>query len=217
MRETHQPPTTSPAGHPHDHTHPRLRKRLGGGYIPTGHPHSRAHPRHSRAHPRHSRAHPRYSRVHLRHSRAHPRHSRVGGNPPRFVQTPGASAPSRRLQNSTQSNRIRQNPTETRVRAFLYSRARAREAPHPPPSFPRRRESLLPTWIAPKPQQIQRVAWIRRPIAAMPIHQTEPMGLPQCGNPSAYPEWAPPAKSIRDVLEHRPASPAGGSPLVSAV
>ena len=27
---------------------------------------------------------------------------------------------------STQSDRIRQNPTETRVRAFLYSRARAR-------------------------------------------------------------------------------------------
>ena len=169
----------------------------------TGHPHSHTHPRHSRTLPRHSRT--------------HLRHSRVGGNPPHCVQTPGASAPSRRLQNSTQSNRIRQNPTETRVRAFLYSRARAREAPHPPPSFPRRRESLLPTWIAPKPQQIQRVAWIRRPIPAMPIHQTEPMGLPQRRNPSAYPEWAPPAKSIRDVLEHRPASPAGGSPLVSAV
>ncbi len=33
MRETHQPPTTSPAGPPHDHTHPC---------------HSRTHPRHSR-------------------------------------------------------------------------------------------------------------------------------------------------------------------------
>ena len=40
MRETYQPPTTSPAGPSHDHTHPH---------------HSRTHPRHSRTHPRHSR------------------------------------------------------------------------------------------------------------------------------------------------------------------
>ena len=152
MRETYQPPTTSPTGHPHDRTH----------------------------------------------SRTLPRHSRVGGNPPRCVQTPGASAPSRRLQNSTQSNRIRQNPTETRVRAFLYSRARARGT-----AF---------RWISLGMDcEFDVSLWSCRPIAAMPIHQTEPMGLPQCGNSSTYPEWAPPAKSIRDVLEHCLASPAGGS------
>ena len=59
MRETHQPPTTSPAGPPHDHTYPR---------------HSCTHPRHD--HPR------------LRHSHTQPRHSREGGNPPRCIHTP---------------------------------------------------------------------------------------------------------------------------------
>ena len=100
MRETYQTPTTSPAGHPHDHTHPR-------------------------------------------HSRTLLRHSRVGGNPPRCVHTPGASAPSRRLQNPTESDKIRRKL----VCARSSIPAHAREAPHPPPSFPRRRESLLPTWI----------------------------------------------------------------------
>ena len=57
MHETYQPPTTSSTGHLHDHTHPRLRKGLGAGYIPTGHPHSRTLPRHSRTLPRHSRTH----------------------------------------------------------------------------------------------------------------------------------------------------------------
>ena len=84
MRETYQPPTTSPTGPPHNQSQPR-------------HSHSQPH-----------------------HSHSQPRHSREGGN----LHT--ETAPSRSLQNSTQSNRIRQNPTETRVRAFLYSRARTR-------------------------------------------------------------------------------------------
>ncbi len=70
MRETYQPPTTSPAGPPNDHTHPR-------------------------------------------HSCCHPRHSREGGNPPRCVQTSEETA---LLPPSTKSDRIRQNPTETRAR-----------------------------------------------------------------------------------------------------
>ena len=72
---------------------------------PTGPPHDHTHPRHSQPH----------------HSHSQPRHSREGGN----LHT--ETAPSRSLENSTQSNRIRQNPTETRVRAFLlFPRTHAR-------------------------------------------------------------------------------------------
>ena len=67
---------------------------------------------------------PCHSPVRLRHSRNLPRHSRVGGNPRRCVHTPGWMA---LLPSSTEFDRIRQNPTETRVRAYPNSRACARE------------------------------------------------------------------------------------------
>ncbi len=131
MRETYQPPTTSPAGPPHDHTHPR---------------HSCTHTRHD--HPR------------LRHSHTQPRHSRVGGN----LHLPASTPPkrrhsSRRLQNSTKPDRTLRDSTETRAR----TRARQQSS-----------VSFLSAWIVPRSQRIRRTAWSCRPIAAMPINQTEP-------------------------------------------
>ena len=120
MRETYQPTTTSPAGPPRDHTHPR-------------HDHTRPH-----------------------HSRTHPRHSRESGNPPRCVQTHEETALLPPSTKSTKPDRIRQNLTETRVPA------RAREAT----AF----RSFLSSWIG-----FDVSLWSCRPIAAMPINQTEPM------------------------------------------
>ena len=136
MRETYQPPTTSPTGPPHDHTHPR-------------HSHSQPHHFHSQ-----------------------PRHSREGGN----LHT--ETAPSRRPQNSTQSNRIRQNPTETRVRAFLNVPAHAREAT----AF---------RFLSLGMDRIRRIAWSCRLISLMPTNQTEP-GLANPIAPSARPALASP-------------------------
>ena len=59
-----------------------------------------------------SPAGPPHDHTHPRHSRTHPRHSREGGNPPPCVQTPEETAP---LPQSTKIDRIRQNPTKTRV------------------------------------------------------------------------------------------------------
>ncbi len=58
------------------------------------------------------------------HDHTLPRHSREGGNPRRCVHTPGWTA---LLLPSTEFDRIRQNPTDTRVRAYPNSRACARE------------------------------------------------------------------------------------------
>ena len=59
------------------------------------------------------------------HDHTLPRHSRAGGNPRRCDRTHGGTA---LLLQSTEFDRIRQNPTETRVRAYpKFTRACARE------------------------------------------------------------------------------------------
>ena len=138
MHKTYQPPTTSPAGPPHDHTHPR---------------HSCTHPRHDHTHPRHSCTHPRHDRPRLR-------HSREGGNPPRCIHTPKETTLLPPSTNSTKPDRILQGSTETRAR----TRTRGN----------RRSVSFLSAWIVPRSQRIRCTAWSCRPIAAMPINQTEP-------------------------------------------
>ncbi len=170
MHETYQPPTTSPAGPPHDHTHPR---------------HSHIRPRHSHTRPRHSRTYPRHSHTptsfprrrespppciafdkteltyyhrtmttpqnHIprrqpqctKHPTCQPRHSAtqtVARHP-----TPNRRAPQETTPNSPSAkfDRMRHNPTEshTMQRKLVPARTRAR---HPLPSFPRRRESSCP-------------------------------------------------------------------------
>ncbi len=145
MRETYQPPTTSPAGPPHDQKVSLTASSSTPTTSPAGPPHGHTHPRHSRTHPRHSRTHPRHSRTHPRHShtrprhsRTHPRHSRVGGNPPRCVQTPEETA---LLPPSTEFDKTRQNTTKYYRNSCAPAHARARQ---PLPSFPRRRESSCP-------------------------------------------------------------------------
>ena len=80
MRETYQPPTSSPAGPPHDHTHPRhsYTHPLHSPRLPTSIP-APTHviPAPTRVTPTPSRFIP---RAYPRHSRTHPRHSREGGN-----------------------------------------------------------------------------------------------------------------------------------------
>ena len=143
MRETYQPPTTSPTGPPHDHTHPRHSRNhtrtpssdvRARNHTHPHHSHSlprtpssdvrarnHTHSRHSRTLPRHSHSQPRHSHSQPHHSRTHSRHSRVGGNPPRCVQTPEETA---LLPPSTKFDKNRQNPT----RFHRNSCTRAREA-----------------------------------------------------------------------------------------
>ena len=66
---------------------------------------------------------------------------------------------SRRLQNSTQYDRVRRTTTKTRART------RARQ---------RRSVFFLSARVAPESQRIRRIAWSCRPLSIMPIHQTEP-------------------------------------------
>ena len=131
MHETYQPPTTSPAGPPHDQKVSPTASSSTPITSPAGPPHGHTHPLHSCTHPRHSHTRP-------RHSRTHPRHSRVGGNPPRCVQTHEETA---LLPPSTEFDKIRQNTTKYYRNSCAPAHARAR---HPLPSFPRRRESSCP-------------------------------------------------------------------------
>ena len=151
MRETHQPPTTSPAGPPHDRahtchsrTHPR-HSHVGGNPPRCVHTPEKMPPptvdgnRHNAtefdeplrklvpardARRRQRRSVP-FSRHGLPQAAAGStlRHSREGGNPPRCDHTPEETAP---FSPATKSDRIRQKSTETRVRAFPNSRAYAR-------------------------------------------------------------------------------------------
>ena len=145
MRETYQPPTTSPAGPPHDHAHPC---------------HSRTRPRHSRVggnpprcvhtpekttppavdRNRHNATESDEPQRKLVPARARARgngvpflslctgcpqaaagwtlrHSRVGRNPSRCVHTPDKDAPSCRRRKSTQCDRVQRTTTKTRARA----------------------------------------------------------------------------------------------------
>ena len=136
MRETYQPPPTSPAGPPHDQKVSPTASSSTPTTSPAGPPHGHTHPRHSRTHPRHSHIHPRHSHPRLGHSRTHPRHSRAGGNPPRCVR---AHEETDILPPSTESDKTRQNPTKSDGNSCAPARAR-----QPLPSFSRRRESSCP-------------------------------------------------------------------------
>ena len=96
-----------------------------------------------------SSPHRRHSRTHPRHSRTHPRHSRTH---PRHSREGGNPSP----------------PGRSRLDSTSF--------PHPPTSFPRRRES-----IAPRPQRIGRTARSRRPLAVVPTPLCRPLSWPRAG------------------------------------
>ncbi len=117
MREPYQPPAASPAGPPNDRTHQR---------------HSHAHPRHSRTHaipaPTHAIPAPTYVIP-----------AKAGIHPP-ATALPKRQPPSRRLQKSTQCDRVRRTTTKTRARACAHARERQRHSisllPKRQPPFP---------------------------------------------------------------------------------
>ena len=137
MRETCQPPTTSPAGPPHDHTLPRhsYTPPLHSPRLPTSipapsHVNSRTLPRHSRTLPRHSRTLPRHSREG---GNLHLPASHLTNQNPRTILDPWSLQPNHsprkhlaihNLQStihnaptppSTEIDTILQNPTKIRV------------------------------------------------------------------------------------------------------
>ena len=109
-----------------------------------------------------------------------------------------SSRPPQNPTKSTESDKIRRKLVCARS---SYSRARARARhplpsfPHTPTSFPRRRESSCPPafrWISLGMNRIRHIAWICRPIAAMPINHTEPPAIAVVGRFRAY-EMRPPS------------------------
>ena len=160
MRETYEPPTTSPAVPPHDHTHPR-------------HDHTRS--RHDHTHPRHSRT--------------HPRHSRVGGNPPRCVQLPKDSthpAVDRNRHNATETDEPQRKlvparahareatafPTGTRALSARPHPRHSRSHPRHDRTLPRHsREGGNPSRCA----QAAADSTYRLELPVMSIYRTEPV------------------------------------------
>ncbi len=112
------------------------------------------------------------------------------------------NSPTRHLQNSTKYDRMPQNTTETRARAFPNSRARTHEASPPRHSreggnsrartrgIPSSHSRTLPRHsreggnlpLRPGRSRFDASLWNCRPIAAMPINQTEPRQPPSCAH-----------------------------------
>ena len=92
-----------------------------------------------------------------------PRHSREGGNP----RAAG-------VQQVVLSRHSREggNPRAAGVQQVVLSR-HSREGGNPR-ARPRWRRYLLSAWNAPRPQQIRRITWSRRPRTLMPIDRREP-------------------------------------------
>ena len=106
--------------------------------------------------------------------------------------TPSLNAPQETMPNSRSAkfDRTLQNPTKSygnscvrvraRTRAWCFSSRHSHTLPRHsresgnPRARPRWRRYLLSAWIAPRPQQIRRITWSRRPRTLMPIDRTEP-------------------------------------------
>ena len=196
MRETYQPPTTSPTGPPHDQKVSPTASSSTPTTSPAGPPYGHTHTRHSRTHPHRSHIRPRHSRTPTSFPHTHvipapvyviPAPTHVIPAPTHVIPAqagihPAASKPtkrrpsSRRLQNSTKSDRILQNTTETRVRPR--TRARGNLSRHSrvggnPRARPRS-VSFLSAWIVPRSQRIRHTAWSCRLTGIMPINRMEP-------------------------------------------
>ena len=129
MREAHQPPTTSTAGPPHDHT-------------------------------------------------------------------PGSSS---LLPPSAKSDRIQQNPAETRVRAYPNSRAPARTRNSRPIVAALAEQNRAPSHVIPAPTHVAAARHSTPPSRTHPRHsRTHPRHSREGGNPSSLHEF-PPVRSGFDV------------------